>query len=157
MTGTRVHNTWLRMIDRCRNDRQGNYGSRGIIVCDRWLHSFEAFYEDMGEPPSKHHSIDRRDVNGNYELGNCRWATRKEQARNTTRNTVLRHNGEEKTIAEWAEATGIQASTICHRLYTSGWTVEDALTCPVVERLPTVKPWTRLGMSRSSWYRAGRP
>lgn len=155
MTGSRVHNTWMRMHDRCRNDRSGNYGQRGIRVCARWQ-SFVAFYEDMGDPPSDAHSIDRIDVNGNYEPGNCRWATRKEQARNTRANTLLRHRGEERTLAEWSELTGIKSTTICRRL-ASGWEIGRALTEPTAERLSVIKPWTVLGMSRSAWYRAGSP
>ena len=58
MTGTKVHNTWMWMLDRCKNDRQGNYGKRGIQVCDSWK-SFENFYKNMGEPPTNAHSIDR--------------------------------------------------------------------------------------------------
>lgn len=155
-TGTRAHNTWMRMHDRCRNDRQGNYGARGITVCDRWR-LFEKFLADMGEPPSREHSLDRVDVNGNYEPSNCRWATRIEQARNTTRNTYLTHDGQTKTIAEWAEITGIKPATICRRLYVSSWPAGKALTEPVTARLSSPKPWEILGMSRSSWYRAGRP
>lgn len=155
MTGTRVHSIWMGMHDRCRNDRQGTYGSRGIRVCDRWS-KFECFFEDMGHPPSQDHSIDRLDVRGDYEPGNCRWATRVEQARNTTRNTVLEHDGRSQTIAAWSEDLGIKPTTICRRR-ASGWSVRRTLTEPVLARLPKVKPWQQMGMSRSSWYRAGRP
>ena len=151
MTSTRVHNIWLGILDRCKNDRAGYYGKRGIQVCDRWR-SFDAFYADMGEPPSSQHSIDRIDVNGHYEPGNCRWATRIEQARNTRANTRLRFMGQELTIAEWSERTGIKPSTICVRL-ASGWSVERALSSPV--RLIRIgAPWKAMGMSRSAWYRA---
>lgn len=156
MTGTRAHNIWLGMLDRCRNDRTGRYGKRGVKVCDRWR-VFENFYADMGEPPSDQHSIDRIDVNGHYSPENCRWATRTEQARNTTRNTILEHDGKRRTIAEWSVITGIGEPTICHRLYVSKWSVSNALTKPPLRKLPHAKPWKLLGMSRSSWYRAGRP
>lgn len=155
MSGMRVHNIWLGMLDRCKNGRQ-NYGDRGICVCERW-HLFKAFYDDMGAPPTSKHSIDRIDVNGNYEPKNCRWATRKEQARNTTRNTILRYNGEERIIAEWSEVIGIKPATICQRLYKYGWSIEKTLTKRPLLKLPIIKPWTILDMSRSSWYRAGRP
>lgn len=151
-SGTPAHNAWLRMRDRCKNDRSpgGDYGRRGVTVCARW-DSFENFLEDMGQPPAGT-SLDRIDVNGNYEPSNCRWATRKQQARNTRANTMLELRGARRTIAEWSEVTGIKPATICVRL-ASGLSVEDALTRPVVQRHKS-KPWQDAGMSRSAWYRA---
>jgi hypothetical protein len=85
MYTTSVYNSWKMMIRRCTSPTATgfkHYGGRGIMVCDRWKHSFQAFYDDMGEKPTQKHSIDRIDVDGHYEPGNCRWATQKEQMNN---------------------------------------------------------------------------
>lgn len=124
---------WMHLKSRCEN--QDNkayqfYGERGITVCKEWDESFEAFLKDMGPKPSSAHSIDRIDVNGNYEPSNCRWATRKEQARNKTSNRMVVYNGREMTMAEAAELAGIRYWTLASRL-SKGWTVERALSQPL--------------------------
>lgn len=91
MTGTREYSTWMGMLSRCRNPNHPaykNYGGRGISVCDRWT-DFENFLADMGQRPAGH-SIERIDNNGNYEIGNCRWATPKEQSENQRAMTLDR-------------------------------------------------------------------
>lgn len=114
LTGTSIHNRWNDMRQRCGNPLKPTYkyyGGRGIRVCARWQR-FENFYEDMGEPPSPKHSLDRIDTNGNYEPANCRWATRHEQMRNTRTNVRLTYKGETKTLAEWAEIFGVTGYSI---------------------------------------------
>lgn len=84
LTNSAEHRCWTNMLTRCCNANSQdweNYGGRGIQVCERWL-DFKSFHADMGQKPSASHSIDRIDVNGNYEPGNCRWATPKEQRAN---------------------------------------------------------------------------
>jgi|SRR5262245_10309506 len=114
--GDRTYRAWRGMIGRCRYAKFfRNYGSRGLKVCARWQHSFEAFLADMGECPPNG-TLDRVDNNGHYEPGNCRWATQKQQMRNTRLNRMLFHRGEWRCASEWAEVLGMPKSTIFNRL-----------------------------------------
>lgn len=96
MTHSTEFKIWQAMIQRCTNDKiphYHNYGGRGIKVCGRWIDSFEWFYADMGPRPSDNHSIDRIDVDGDYEPGNCRWATSQEQNWNRRDNVYYELRG----------------------------------------------------------------
>jgi hypothetical protein len=118
------------MIARCtnrNNNRFGQYGGRGITVCQRWLESFVSFLDDMGVRPSSEHSIDRIDNDGNYEPGNCRWATRVEQSRNTQQNMIIEAFGRRQCLQDWSIETGIGRGTIRWRVV-NGWSPEMALT-----------------------------
>jgi hypothetical protein len=129
LSGTPEYATWGGMIQRCADAGNPNYGGRGIQVCDRWL-SFEDFLADLGPRPSSRHSIDRLDNDGDYESGNCRWATRKDQANNKRTNRKLTLNGETLSCAEWARRLCVSRYVIFNRLR-SGWTVERTLTTPL--------------------------
>ena len=130
MVGSHVYNCWQSMKARCyRQSTAGyeRYGGRGIIVCDRWKESFEAFYADMGDPPTDQHSVERKDVNGNYEPGNCTWATDTEQANNRRNTLFLTHLERTRSVAEWSRELGIPKSTIEMRRK-RGWSDTEALT-----------------------------
>ncbi len=127
---TAEYAVWHHMKQRCYDKNYPSYsewGGRGIKVCERWRESFENFLADMGERPSKDHSIDRKDNDGDYEPGNCRWATRQQQHRNKRNTRSLTLDGETKTIGEWAEVTGLSTSLIWVRVFQNGWTPERAL------------------------------
>ena len=118
------------MRERCENPKHqayGYYGGRGITVCERWL-KFENFLADMGERPHGM-TLDRKDSNGNYEHGNCRWASRLEQSNNTRSNLSFEVGGERKTVAEWARAKGMPYARLHGRLKL-GWQIERALSQP---------------------------
>lgn len=129
--GTRTYKSWAHMLDRCRNPNNrsfSDYGGRGISVCDRWK-SFENFLANMGECPPEE-TIERNDYNGNYEPTNCKWATRKEQNRNTRANRVYVVNGKRMCIGEMAEVAGLDPETLRDRL-DRGWSVSEAMSKPV--------------------------
>ncbi len=110
--------TWTDIQTRCHNERSAShadYGGRGIVVCGRWRASFEDFLADMGPRPTPQHSIERIENDGNYEPGNCRWATRKEQANNKRNNLRIEIDGETKTLAQWADELGVSYSAMWFR------------------------------------------
>jgi hypothetical protein len=133
MTHTPIYRTWRNMIGRCYEpctNGYDNYGGRGITVCAAWRNSFEAFYADMGDRPFPKAQIDRKETNGNYEPGNCKWSTAMANA-NNRRNTIrLTLHGRTMGLAEWSRETGLHRDTIYDRLAKSS-SVEDALTRPV--------------------------
>lgn len=100
------YRSWAAMKSRCYNPKNKSYpryGGRGIVVCARWLHSYENFLEDMGRRPNSKMSLERKKTNEGYSLNNCVWANAKSQARNRTNNKRVIFRGEELTMAELIE------------------------------------------------------
>ena len=130
---------WSQMKTRClkqANPGYAYYGGRGIRVCDRWLEpgtGFSNFLADMGERPSKGHTLDRINTNGNYCPENCRWATIKVQARNKRSNVLLTYQGKTQCVVDWATELNMHADAIYSRLR-YGWSAERALTTSVTKR-----------------------
>ena len=131
---TREYRSWRTMIVRCGKSsaKAAIYADRGIVVCERWRHSFVDFLADMGKAPSAKHSIDRINNDGNYEPGNCRWATQKQQCRNQRRNRLVTAWGETKVLAEWAEVKGVDYQRIVSGL-DRGMSPEDAIDAAVLK------------------------
>lgn len=137
--GTLTYRSWSSMKGRCQNPNATKYhiyGGRGIKVCDRWM-DFAAFLNDMGERPSKAHSIDRIDRNGNYEPGNCRWATPHEQAANLPSTVHVRYRGQRLTLSSAIALSGnsISKGAVRERLK-KGWSVKAALETPAIKGRP---------------------
>lgn len=126
------YDAWRSMIQRCTNPARKDfdrYGGRGIRVCEEWNapEGFSRFLAHVGPRPSTAHSIDRfPNMDGNYEPGNVRWATREEQNNNRSNNRVLSFRGERRTMSEWARIVGLSVQTISERLR-AGWSVERSL------------------------------
>ncbi len=124
MHGSAEYRTWESMVSRCKN--HPHYLRLGITVCEKWM-KFTNFFADMGLRPDGM-SLDRwPNGNGNYEPGNCRWATPVQQSQNTSRNINISAFGKTQCVAEWSRETGLDAKTIYQRLE-RGYTAEQALT-----------------------------
>lgn len=134
MSKSKTYKIWSSMKNRCNNQRDPAYvwyGGRGIKICVRWM-KFENFLADMGEHPEGM-SIERKDNNGNYELENCKWATREEQGRNTSSNVFITFNSETLHVSEFARKVGMSPACLHSRLR-YGWSIERALNEPVRKR-----------------------
>lgn len=116
-----TYRSWKDMRSRCLNQNDfdyADYGGRGIAVCERWK-DFAAFVADMGKRPGGR-TLDRINVNGDYEPGNCRWADPKMQANNKRSNHVIEYRGETKTLSQWCDVFGIEPSKVRYRIK-AGW------------------------------------
>lgn len=128
---SRLYHIWCGIKARCLNPNNAkykNYGGRGIAVCEEWKQSYESFRDwSLNNGYTENLSIDRIDVNGNYEPSNCRWVDNFIQANNRTDNFIIEYNGEIHTVHEWAIITGISSKNIRNRIKNFGWTTEKAL------------------------------
>ena len=127
---TLEYGVWKALNQRCTNPHNGqykDYGGRGIKVCERWRNSFDNFFNDMGKRPSPRHTIERKDNGGDYTPDNCAWATRKEQNRNTRRNSIFTVGGKTSCLAELCELLDKNYVTIYFRIR-RGWNVERAFS-----------------------------
>lgn len=128
ISDTRLYEIWRGMKRRCNDDNRKEYhiyGGRGIKVCKEWETNFGAFRNwALNNGYNDTLTIERNDVNGNYEPSNCRWATKKEQANNRRDNKFLTHNGKTLTIAQWAKELNIHENTLRNRIQ-KGWSEEE--------------------------------
>jgi hypothetical protein len=133
------YRSWTAMKRRCYNRQDHNYpayGGSGVTVCDRWRASFHDFIKDMGPRPTPRHTVDRwPNPAGNYEPGNCRWATAAEQNRNKRNSVWVEHNGEKVLLVDLAQGLGLERNVVFGRLK-GGWSLGDALTVPVRAHKP---------------------
>lgn len=129
LSGSPEHRIWKNMHTRCYNKENPayfRYGGRGIVMCERWKNSFQNFLDDMGKRPTPTHSIDRIDNDGIYSPKNCRWATRKEQASNYSRNRHITYKGKTKILQVWVDELGLSYLKIYKRIVMRNWDVARA-------------------------------
>lgn len=166
MSGTPEYRTWAAIHTRCYNKKEFNYpdyGGRGIKVCERWrgAHGFANFFTDMGVRPSKEHSLDRfPDNNGPYAPGNCRWATKEQQANNKRTTIWVELSGKRVSLKEACQAVGANYSTVIRRMW-KGISFHDAVTKPLrprnarqiaaKARAVGLKPQTVYARLRTGW------
>jgi hypothetical protein len=111
--------SWTDMKTRCLNKNRKvykDYGGRGILICERWLHSFENFLLDMDNKPNRQYTLERINVNGNYEPSNCKWLHKKEQAKNTRRTHYIEYNGMKMNLTDWLRYFKVKKNNIHRQL-----------------------------------------
>jgi hypothetical protein len=159
-----LYKRWINIVQRCcnkNNSRYHRYGGRGIKVCKEWKENYVTFIKwCLANGAEKHLQIDRKDNDGDYSPGNCRWVVRAEQDDNTCRTIRVTIAGIEKTLAEWSRQYNIKPHIANIRLK-RGWDPVEAFTHPVKEYAPvldvmyndetmSVSAWARkLGVSKS--------
>lgn len=135
---SRLYRIWTGIKTRCYNPNHNTYkiyGKRGIKMCEEWKNSFVSFRDwSIKNGYSDSLSLDRIDVNGDYEPSNCRWATKKQQANNTRSNVYISYKGETHTLAEWSDITGIKELTLASRKR-KGWSDEECIEVPLYSNI----------------------
>lgn len=130
MSHTRLYQTWSNMKTRCTNPKSDTYkwyGAKGIKVCDRWLESFDNFYEDMKDTYKDNLTLDRINNKGNYCKENCRWATAVEQMQNTANNRYIIYKNKKMSVSQACKITGVKQNLFSMRVDKYGWSIEKAL------------------------------
>jgi hypothetical protein len=138
---TPEYRAWRSMISRCEHKKYeywDRYGGRGISVCEKWRRSYPAFLVDVGRRPSKSHTLDRKDNDGNYEPGNVRWATGNEQRRNTSQSVLIEVDGRKMCVTDWARELGMSRDGLRSRLM-RGWSPEKT----VLTKSLAGRPWNK--------------
>lgn len=131
----RLYRILGQMKNRCNNKKSKDYksyGARGIKICNEWLNNFMLFYNwSINNGYKENLTIDRIDVNGNYEPNNCRWVDLETQANNKRNNKLITYNGKTQTLSQWAKELKIKYSTLNNRINTNKWDIEKAFTQPL--------------------------
>lgn len=133
---TKEYGVWTSIKARCYYPKHSvfeYYGGRGITMCDIWRISFETFLKDMGPMPSPKHTIERNDSNGNYEPGNCKWATNEEQVRNRRSNLKYTISGVTLCLKDWATKYGVNYKSLHHQVSKNGKEIEAAIRAATKE------------------------
>lgn len=138
--GTRIYTVWNGIKQRCYNKNSKsykNYGGQGVSMCDEWKNDFMSFYNwAMTNGYRDDLTIDRIDVNGNYEPNNCRWVNMKTQQNNRKNNDYIEYKGEKHTLQEWTKILSINISqpVLWQRIHKYNWSIEKAFLTPVNRR-----------------------
>lgn len=135
MYGTQLYRAWKSIKDRCYREKCKEYkyyGAKGVTMCDEWLHDFQKFADwSIVHGFEEGLSIDRIDVNGNYEPSNCRWITMQQQMRNRTDTHYITYKGQTHCMRDWADILGISYHTLASRILCSKWSIEKSFTTPI--------------------------
>jgi hypothetical protein len=146
------YQSWRNMLARCTDPSHKNYknyGARGITVCERWS-KFKNFMLDMGRKPDPKFTIEREDVNGNYEPTNCKWISRKDQGRNKRNSVFVAYQGKKMLLIDLVEELGLSRAVVHGRLK-MGWTLAQAIALPVPPQKPR-RPYIKGGRKKTLAY-----